>query len=272
MRLRRPRLPAFWAVSALALVTLPPLPARGQDRNVAPAASPARDASAEQLVREAATALTKLNSYELNLVSSQAVDDGRYTRTLFTYFDSSFERSRSKRRLRVFSKKGTTGVTIVSDGDGYWVYDEYTRQYERRPGDPPPGILHTPILAGALSVENLPASLLSAEVERQETLEVGDRQEPCDVVLVRLKPDAAPEGYRVKDGELTLWLSREYRVPMKTSATLLHDGPDGKPEAVEVKVTVKKFHPNAQLPPSTWTFVPPEGSEPAPIPAAPTVK
>jgi outer membrane lipoprotein-sorting protein len=274
MRHRCLRLPALWAVSALVLVTLSPLSARGQGKNVASETSAAPGTSAEQLVREAATALAKLNSYELSVVSSQAVDDGRYTRTLFTYLDSSVERSGTRCRFRVFSKKGTAGVTIVSDGDSSWIYDEYTRQYEHRQGDPPPDLLHapTPGFAGALSAENLPTSLQSAEVERPETLAVGDRQEPCDVVLVRLKPDAAPEGYRVKDGALRLWLSREYRVPMKVSATLLHDGPNGKPEVVEMKVTVTKFHPNVQLPPLTWTFVRPEGSQPALASSAPNAK
>ena len=243
-------------VCALGLVSAPV--AVTQKRN------PSARVSAEQLVRDSATALSKLRSYELNVAFDQSIDDGKYRQTSRSYVDTWFEQSGARRRIRIVSKKRERSETIVSDGNGYWVYHDDDRRYERRTDNLPPELYTspTPGFSGSLSAANLPTSMQSAEVLRQETLSVGGRPELCDVVLVHLKPHVAPPGITVRDNHLTLWVSHRYRVPMKVSATFLHQDPDGKLQAADMVIVVEKFDPNVQLPPSTWTFIPPTDSRP----------
>jgi outer membrane lipoprotein-sorting protein len=227
--------------------------------------------SGEELLREASTALSKLHSYELNVVVNQSINDGQYIRTFHTYVETAFERSGDHKRIRMVSRRPEDTLTIVSDGGGYWIYHERNRRYEHKSGDLPPEVYRspTPGFSGTLSAENLPLSMQSAELVRQETLAVGERQESCDVVLVHLKPSVAPPGYTVKNNELTLWLSHQYRVPMKVSGTFIRTNPDGKSQAMDTTVIVQKFGPNTQLPTSTWAFVPPPQSQPEPGTASP---
>jgi outer membrane lipoprotein-sorting protein len=227
--------------------------------------------SGEQMLREASTSLSKLHSYELNVIVNQSINDGQYVRTFHTYVDTSFEQSGSRKRIRMVSRKPEDTLTIVSDGSGYWIYHESNRRYEHKSGDLPAEVYRspTPGLSGTLSAENLPVAMKSAVLVRQETLAVGERQELCDVVLVHLRPSVAPAGYIVKNNELTLWLSHQYGVPMKVSGTFIHSNPDGKSQAMDMTVVVQKFRPNTQLPPSTWAFVPPPQSQPEPGTSSP---
>jgi outer membrane lipoprotein-sorting protein len=221
---------------------------------------------AEELVREAASALPKMHSYELDVISNQSINDGKYIKTSHTYVETSFEQSGGHKRIRMVSRKAADTTTIVSDGSGYWIYHESDRHYQRRTGSLPAEVYRspTPGFSGTLSAENLPVSMQSARIVRQEPLPVEDRKELCDVVVVQLKPDAAPPDYQVKSNELTLWLSHTYRVPMKVSGTFIHKNPDGSSQAMDMTIIVQRFHPNAHLPLSTWTFVPPPESQPEP--------
>jgi outer membrane lipoprotein-sorting protein len=236
--------------------------------------SPSAPVSGEELVRDAATALLKLQSYELNVIFDQSIDDGKYTRTFHTYVDTSFDLSGGRKRIRMVSRRQVDSMIIVSDGDGYWVYHSSNHTYEHRASNLPPEVYNstTPGFSGTLSAENLPASMQSAQIIRNEMLPLGDRSESCDVVVVHLKPGMAPPEYQVKDNELTLWLSHKYHVPMKVTAIFLHNTPDGKPQAIGMAVLVKKFHPNVPLPLSTWTFVPPPDSQAMPGTSAPGLK
>jgi outer membrane lipoprotein-sorting protein len=230
--------------------------------------------SGEELVRDAATALLKLRSYELNVIFDQSIDDGKYNRTYHTYVDTAFDRSGGRKRIRMVSRKEADSMTIVSNGDGYWVYHSSKHTYEHRADNLPPEVYDspTPGFSGTLSAENLPASMQSAQIIRNEMLPLGDRSESCTVVLVHLKSGVAPPEYQVKDNELTLWLSHKYHVPMKVTATFLHNTPDGKPQAMAMAVLVKTFHANVPLPLSTWTFVPPPDSRAMPGTSAPVLK
>ena len=228
-------------------------------------------ASAAKLVRDSANALSKLHSYELNVISDQSINDGKYIRTVHSYVETSFEQSGGRKRIRMVSRKAADTMTIVSDGHGYWIYHENNRRYQHRAGHLPPEVYRgvTPGFSDKLSAENLPASMQSAHVLRQETLAVEDRKEQCDVVLVQLKPNVAPPDYGIQNDEVTLWISREYHIPMKVSATFIQKDKDGKSQAMDMTILVQRFRPNPRLPLSTWTFVPPpdsqrDSSEPGP--------
>ena len=78
----------------------------------------------------------------------------------------------------------------------------------------------------------------------------------------QLKPNAAPPDYGIQNDEVTLWISREYHIPMKVSATFIQNDKDGKSQAMDMTILVQRFHPNPRLPLSTWTFVPPPDSQP----------
>jgi outer membrane lipoprotein-sorting protein len=233
------------------------------------AASDARSSgstgSAEQWVRDSTLALSKLHSYELNVISSQAINDGQYIRTFHNYVETSFAQSGGRKRIRMVSRKAADTMTIVSDGSsGYWIYHESDHRYQHRTGSLPAEVYRstTPGFSGTLSAENLPAAMQSAEVVRQEMVPLEERQEPCDVVLVHLKPNMAPPDYRVQNNQVTLWLSHEYRIPMKLSATFIHQEKDGKLQAMDMTILVQKFHPNVELPESTWIFQPPPDAQP----------
>jgi outer membrane lipoprotein-sorting protein len=225
-------------------------------------------------VRDSATALSKLHSYELNVISNQSINDGKYIRTIHSYVETSFEQSGGRKRIRMVSRKAADTMTIVSDGEGYWIYHESNRRYQHRTGHLPPEVYRgvTPGFSDRLSAENLPASMQSVHIVRQETLAVEDRKELCDVVLVRLKPNVAPPDYRVLNDEESLWISRENQLPMKVSATFIERDKDGKLQAMDMTILVQRFRPNPRLPLSTWTFVPPPDSQLEPNEPAPATK
>jgi outer membrane lipoprotein-sorting protein len=228
------------------------------------AATSSGGTSAAQLVRDSATALSKLHSYELNVIFNQSINDGKYIRTVHSYVETSFEQSGGRKHIRMVSRKAADTMTIVSDGHGYWIYHENNRRYQHRAGHLPPQVYRgvTPGFSDTLSAESLPVSMQSANIVRQETVAVEDRKELCDVVLVQLKPNAAPPDYGIQNDEVTLWISREYHIPIKVSATFIQKGKDGKSQAMDMTILVQRFRPNPTLPLSTWTFVPPPDSQP----------
>jgi len=230
--------------------------------------------SASQLIRDSATALSKLHSYELNVISNQSINDGKYIRTIHSYVEISFDQSGGRKRIRMVSRKAADTMTIVSDGDGYWIYHENNRRYQHRTGHLPPEVYRgmTPGFSDRLNAQNLPASMQSANIVRQETLAVEDRKELCDVVLVQLKPNVGPPDYRILNDEETVWISREYHTPMKVSATFIQKDKDGKSQAMEMTILVQRFRPNTRFPLSAWTFVPPPDSQPESSEPAPATK
>jgi outer membrane lipoprotein-sorting protein len=227
-----------------------------------PSMSSSGSASAEQLVRDSATAISRLHSYELNVITNRSISDGTYIRTFHEYFETSFEQSGAKKRIRMVSRQPADTMTIVSDGRGYWIYHESNRRYEHKDGSLPSEVYQgaTPGFSHPLSATELPAAMKSARILRQETLELEGRHETCDVLEVLLKPNVAPPDYQIENDKLTIWLSRQYRIPMKLSATFLHRE-NGKSQRMEMSIVVEKFQPNIALPGSTWVFQPPANSQ-----------
>ena len=222
----------------------------------------ATQVSAEKLVRSSAGALLKLQSFDLRVVTKQSINDGQYIRTFQTYLNTAFDQSGNRKRIHMESRRPEDTLTIVSDGDSYWIYHDRNHSYMHQTGILPIKVYQgiTPGFSDALSAENLPSSMQSAKIVRQENLTIGDREELCDVVVVELKPGAALSGNEIEHNEVTLWLSHAFGVPMKLSGTFIHKDEKGEPQAMDVTVEVRQFHPNVQLPPSTWIFVPPPDS------------
>jgi hypothetical protein len=57
----------------------------------------------------------------------------------------------------------------------------------------------------------------------------------------------------LQDNTLRLWVSREYKVPLKVEATFVVTPEDRK----KYSDYVTDFEPNLNIPASTWTFDPP---------------
>lgn len=208
-------------------------------------------AGARALVEEEARAVQSIDRF---LVSHQ-VDitsvSPRYSQTTHAYVKTWVQRPR---HIRAESQRYTRSETIVSDGSTTWFYDRGNRTYRKQTGAAPVDLFSNafPGLARQLSSPNLPSVMTAARLAGTESLTVNGRGYPCYLVDVWVLPGAS--NGTLQDNVLHLWISREYKVPLKVDATFAGATPA---DTQRYSDYVTDFELNLRIPTSTWTFNPP---------------
>ncbi len=158
--------------------------------------------------------------------------------------------------LRIRSQMMRNDKTIVSDGHGMWIYRDADRVYWHQPGKTPVGLMENafPGLGRQLSDVNLPKVMTSASSVGEENLDIGHRKFPCTSGAGTVTPNAA-DGTLEKN-QLRMWISTGYKVPLKVQASF---APAGGTRKVFTDFATL-FEPETRISPSTWSFIPPEGS------------
>jgi hypothetical protein len=157
----------------------------------------------------------------------------------------------------------------VSDGATTWVYDGGSRTYWKQTGGAPTALFSNafPGLARQLSSANLPSVITAATLSGAESLTIDGRGYLCDIVDVTVVPSASNSA--LKDNLLHLWISREFKVPLKVEATFAGATPA---DLKTYSDYVTDFEPNLNIPRSTWTFNPPPDAKQRSATAGPTQK
>ena len=206
---------------------------------------------ARALVEQEAQAVQSIDrfavSHQVDITSVTA----HYDRTTHAYLKTWVERPG---HLRAESRQYTRSETIVSDGSTTWVYDGGNRTYWKQTGGAPAALFSNafPGLARQLSSASLPAVITSAGLAGTESLTINGRRYLCDVVEVTVVPSASNSA--LKDNLLHLWISQEYKVPLKVEATFVGATPA---DLKKYSDYVTDFEPDLSIPTSTWTFNPP---------------
>ncbi len=252
---------ALWAAALLAASANPSFAV------AKPSAKPRHGLSgqalAKRLIIEQARAVQTLAQFEVSHQVDQTVVTPKYKETTHEYLKTWIKRPHL---IRVEVKSMMHGMTLVSDGSGTWVYRDASRTYARQSALPPAGLFNSafPGLSRQLSDANLPNVMRSARLVGSEALKVGGRSYPCQLVEVTIDPNAAPG--ELQNNRLRLWISSQYQVPLKVEATINGSGGAGSTTYSDFVTT---FLPNASIPASTWVFLPPKNSHPAPGTRAP---
>jgi outer membrane lipoprotein-sorting protein len=210
---------------------------------------------ARALVQEEARAVQSIDRFAVwHQVDVTSVTP-RYNQTTHAYVKTWVQRPG---HVRAESQQYRRNETIVSDGSTTWVYDGGNRTYWKQTGGAPTALFSNafPGLARQLSSANLPSVLTSASLAGTESLVINGRRYLCDVVDAKVAPSASNGA--LQDNMLHLWISREYKVPLKVEATFV-----GATQADFKKYSdyVTDFEPNLNIPISTWTFNPPPDSK-----------
>ena len=226
-------------------------------------------ASAEKaraLVDEQALAVQSIDRFTVSHQVDITSVTTHYNRTTHAFVKTWVERPG---HLRAESQQYTRSETIVSDGATTWVYDGGNRTYWKQTGGAPRALFSNafPGLARQLSSANLPSVITAATLSGAESLTIDGRGYLCDIVDVTVAPSASNSA--LKDNLLHLWISREFKVPLKVEATFAGATPA---DLKTYSDYVTDFEPNLNIPRSTWTFNPPPDAKPRSATADPAQK
>jgi outer membrane lipoprotein-sorting protein len=206
---------------------------------------------ARALVQEQARAVQSMDRFSVShQVDITAITSG-YNRTTHAYVTTWVQRPG---HIRAESRQYTGSEILVSDGSATWVYDGANRTYSKQMGGAPVTLFSNafPGLARQLSSVNLPSVTTTATLVGTESLTVAGRKYLCDIVDVTVVPSASNSA--LKDNLLHVWISQEYKVPLKVEATFAGATPA---DLKKYSDYVTDFEPNLIIPASTWTFSPP---------------
>jgi len=210
--------------------------------------------AARALVQEQARALQSIDRFEVSHQVDITSVTPHYNQTTHAYVKTWVQRPG---HVRAESQQYKRSETIVSDGSTTWVYDGGERKYWKRAGGAPPALFSNafPGLARQLSSANLPSVMTSAKLTGTEPLTIAGRSYTCDIVDVNIAQSVS--NGTLQDNTLRLWVSREYKVPLKVEATFVVTPEDRK----KYSDYVTDFEPNLSIPASTWTFHPPDDAK-----------
>jgi outer membrane lipoprotein-sorting protein len=206
----------------------------------------AQDATAESLLKAAASKIRNLDKYTVEFVRYDESDRNRAVHHRRISFARPF-RFRIEDLApptetipaadgKVISAPACGRFGDVVNGDQRWSYNKDLKQYSKRAFDPHK---EDPAVQFALSKRDDPDEVI---IERDETLSLGGRQYDCTVVRARYPTGAY----------LTAWIDKAQGFIVKFSATA------SQPHVRTTTVEVLSIDANPALPDDLFTFEPPE--------------
>jgi outer membrane lipoprotein-sorting protein len=211
--------------------------------------------AARALVQEEAQAVQSIDHFEVSHQVDITSAMPHYNQTTHAYVKTWVKRPG---KIRAESQQYNRSETIVSDGSTTWIYDGSAPNHWKQAGGVPPSLFSNafPGLARQLSSANLPSVMTKAKLAGMESLMIAGRSYSCDVVDVSVAQSAS--NGTLQDNTLRLWISREYKVPLKVEATFVGSTPEDRKKYSDY---VKDFAPNLNIPASVWKFNPPSDSK-----------
>lgn len=211
---------------------------------------------ARALVQEEARAVQSIDRFAVSHQVDITSVTSRYNQTTHAYVKTWVQRPG---HIRAESQQYMRNDTVVSDGSTTWVYDGGNQTYWKQTGGAPIALFSNafPGLAHELSSANLPSVITSARLAGAESLTINGRKYLCDIVDAKVLPSASSSA--LYDNIVHLWISREYKVPLKVEATFAGATPA---DVKKYSDYVTDFEPNLNIPTSTWTFNPPPDAKP----------
>jgi len=219
--------------------------------------------NAEQVLRTAATRYQKAQRLHLAGKILTVVEGPRGRQT----GDAQFEvASAPGGKVRDDLKHPSAGALRISNGEKTWVYVERLKQYmEQAVTGPSPTEMDTVVNQGMIGLlltnyRIMGEGIAEARRLRDETVTVGDRKRPCDVVEVRYKPGSG--GPSFPGVPRTYWIDKDKRVVLRQRTSTEMTGADGKAdqrqtETFEFSVAAL----DEPLADSLFRFQPPPGTQ-----------
>ena len=206
--------------------------------------------AARALVQEEARAVQSIDHFEVSHQVDITSVAPRYNQTTHAYLKTWVQRPG---HIRAESQQYNHSKTIVSDGSATWIYDG--SDWKQAGSVPAPLFSNAfPGLAHELSSANLPSVMTAAKLVGVEPLTIARRSYSCDIVDVSVSQSASNN--TLQDNTLRLWVSREYKVPLKVEATFAGATPEDRKKYSDY---VTDFKPDLNIPASVWKLDPPSG-------------
>jgi thiol-disulfide isomerase/thioredoxin len=212
-----------------------------------------------ELLKQSADAIKQYPSYQIDTVVTVEMSGGAFENKMEMPSSVSV---RKPDRMRIESKNERMGITIVSDGEHTWIYMPHLKQYIRRAATgSPDAAMGTP----GMLPKNMPdpsRSVKSVKLTGEDSIEVGGEKIPSWVVETTYDKIEMPEqSATIVDGVQVNWISKDKKLSLQstfTSKLLLPSA--AQPVEMTQSTRTVAMNLNANLPDSTFTFTPPEGS------------
>ena len=199
--------------------------------------------SARALVQEEARAVRSIDHFEVSHQVDITSVTPHYNQTTHAYLKTWMQRPG---HIRVESQQYNQSKTIVSDGSTTWIHDSGDwKQVSSVPGSLFSNAF--PGLSRELSSANLPSVMTAARLVGVEPLTIAHHSYSCDIVEVSVSQSASNS--TLQDNVLRLWVSREYKVPLKVEATFVGVTPGDRKKYSDY---VTDFNPDLNIPGSVW--------------------
>ena len=208
--------------------------------------------AARALVRDEALAVESIDDFEVSHQVDITSVAPHYNQTTHAYLKTWVQRPG---HIRVESLQYNHSKTIVSDGSTTWIYDGDDWKQAR---SVPTSLFSNafPGLAHELGSANLPSIMTEAKIVGTEQLLIARRNYSCDIIDVSVLQSAS--NGTLLNNMLRLWVSREYKVPLKVEATFVGATPEDRKKYSDF---VTDFNPGLNIPGSVWKFNQPGDSK-----------
>jgi len=154
---------------------------------------------------------------------------------------------------------------IVSDGEHTWMYLGTLKQYTKTAAASTPESLvksMVPGMSGVMDQIKAKDPYLSAKITGEEPVEVDGQKIDCYVVEARLEDISLPGSVDMKGGVQKVWIDKSSKLSLKQTITAtMEGGPLTAPAQMNQAVTVISQKLDTEVPDSSFTFTPPEGSK-----------
>ncbi len=206
---------------------------------------------AAKLLAQGAETLSRHHSYEY--ITDMNMDMG--AAMPFPIVSSTMTQAVNPGKLRMESKTAGVSVTLaVSDGEHFWTYIPFLKQYTKTDGSEGMQSL-VDEMAGITDSSKLTAN---AKVIRSEVLEMDGQQHDCWVVESRIDKLPGQSGAEMQDVVSTQWIDKALGLALQTTMSGKTQTSSAQPATqIKMKTNLLSMNFDVDLPDSLFVFTPP---------------
>jgi outer membrane lipoprotein-sorting protein len=214
---------------------------------------------AKALVSESAKSLFALGSYRVEQQASVDMQGGGMNNKMT--MTTKMEAVPGKFRMDV----SPMGVSVVSDGQATYFFLGQLNQYMKRPAvSSPEGVAESFMPGAGSMIDKVKNAITSANIIRQETIEVQGRKFDCYVVeaLIGKITMTTPVPMTISNSHQTTWIDKDRKLALKQIADMeMQMGGSGGPMKMHQEMTVTTLDLEPAFKADEFTFVPPAGAK-----------
>lgn len=219
--------------------------------------APAHAQDAREILEQTASTYKNAEHYEIEgTIQIKMEAGGREQATDISLYMAESEPSQ---RLRVEIEGAGMELTVVSDGEMTWMFIPSLNQYMEQAGAFNPAAAGTVLPDIIGEYKGLADSVSSAEILREETIQMQEEERPAWVLGVDYIPRKTSSGadstYR------TFWIDQERKVVLKeVTRAHLSESPAGMPMKINEQMLFKTARIGEPVQDTLFVFNPPPGA------------